>query len=318
MKPNIQEQNFEETFAPVNSGFFLQWMKGLLKPNGKPSQGIDALVASIQSMESDFIGHFEFQNSKCSIVRVVVPRGKLILLTPQRGIMLIKKAKLTQLLEPGQSAFLCGPNEFELLQSAKPYEYIITSVVDNGIFKMAEQGVLGLRPGESKLILNDDIITSTWHRKGILNEEGNSNTVMKRNALLTILLVSVARSGDESEFFAPKVSHVNRPIFDILEKVWRVPEQEWSLSYLGNITGYSPFHVCRVFRNEFSLGFKDYVTECRARRAIQLIGGTDLSLTEICESLRCADTSILRNWIKTTTGLLPSEILEFARKPRNF
>ncbi len=72
---------------------------------------------------------------------------------------------------------------------------------------------------------------------------------------------------------------------------------------------YSQFHFSRLFRSLLQMGFKEYVTDCRIRRAAYLICNEDLSMQKIMEEVAFSSQNALRNSLRNTLGFSRAELI---------
>jgi AraC-like DNA-binding protein len=280
-----------------------------------PVQLLDAndFGSALSDTAGNCIKEFVIKDPRVCWNEIVVPDGTLILVSPTEGVSLVRSQGRTFLLESGVSALIAGPASIDILLSRHSTEFIVTAVNDPGITALAGERTLGIRRSEMRLLLNSDVLSPALYFEQDYATNFENRSFEKRNAMLAILLATSARKPSLSELFALKYSGSPGSMYEVLKEIWKSPELDWNLSRLAQITNYSPFHVSRLFRSEFSIGFKDYVTECRARRAIEAICWTKNSLEEIGDRVGYPQRQMLRGAIKSATGFLPSDVLRFAR-----
>jgi AraC-like DNA-binding protein len=77
-----------------------------------------------------------------------------------------------------------------------------------------------------------------------------------------------------------------------------------SLEQLAQISGFSPFHLIRVFRNATGLAPYEYLTNLRVERAKQLLV-EQRSIAQVAASLGFYDQSHLHRHFKRIVGVTP-------------
>ncbi|MBA4294153.1 hypothetical protein C0431_14420 [bacterium] len=109
--------------------------------------------------------------------------------------------------------------------------------------------------------------------------------------------------------FAPKIPTNIRQFHGLLEEIWQNPNQDWNLVECAHAAHYSQFHFSRLFRSLLQMGFKEYVIECRIRRAAYLICNEDHSMQKIMEEVAFSSQNALRNSLRNTLGFSRAELI---------
>lgn len=91
-------------------------------------------------------------------------------------------------------------------------------------------------------------------------------------------------------------------------------EKPLSLEQIGKLTGISVTHMKRTFKKHHDGGIIDYFILLKIDRAKKLITETELSFTEISDSLGFSSSAYFSRTFKKKTGLTPSEYLRKVNK----
>ncbi|MCM3767804.1 response regulator [Neobacillus niacini] len=80
-----------------------------------------------------------------------------------------------------------------------------------------------------------------------------------------------------------------------------------SLEDAAEYVDISPYYLSKLFKEQFSINFIDYVTQLRVERAKELMKNPDRSLKEICYDVGYKDPNYFSRVFKKITGFSPSE-----------
>ena len=123
------------------------------------------------------------------------------------------------------------------------------------------------------------------------------------DALRAHMLRGPAQPGEASfptaDFSAYRIHHV-------MNGILQHPEREHSVEALAAEAGLTPSHFCRVFKRATGLSPHQYVMKARLDRAQQMLGGTDLSISQIADCLGFGSQSHFTRAFRTFTGQTPS------------
>lgn len=122
-------------------------------------------------------------------------------------------------------------------------------------------------------------------------------------ALRAHMLRGPAAAGDPgfptSDFSAYRIHHV-------MNGVLQRPEAEHSIEALAAEAGLTPSHFCRVFKRATGISPHQYVMKARLERAQQMLGGTELSISQVADSLGFGSQSHFTRAFRAFTGQTPS------------
>jgi AraC-like DNA-binding protein len=88
------------------------------------------------------------------------------------------------------------------------------------------------------------------------------------------------------------------------------PEAHWTLESLGDLVGYSPFHLAHQFRAHTGTSVHRYLTDLRAAAALARIEAGETSLAAVAADLGFAHHSHLTATLRRRLGLTPRMIRE--------
>lgn len=125
--------------------------------------------------------------------------------------------------------------------------------------------------------------------------------------LISQLLTEIGE-GKERIHLADRPHELSTALEKLIVEVRRAPSNSWSLDDAARVTGYSPFHVSRVFRASFGYGFPEFVERVRTEDAVNKILETDKDLEVIAKEAGYRTVNALRSALKSYLGFLPSEL----------
>ncbi len=269
--------------------------------------GLDALL---NAADHNVVIHNKSELGSISKSSHVIPSGVVVLLVPVNGHALIRIGGEIQMLERGVTGLLIGPIHYETLTSGRALEQYVWATSDQNVSSMIDAGVIGLKRGDFKIVRNSDIRCPSSSTPIDTAVEGSSSI---RDVLLATLLVSGAPAANRGTTFCPKVPESLRSIDRLLQEVWDNPGTDWTLTYAAEITGYSHFHFSRLFRSEFDMGFREYVVECRVRKALELICNSSEQFSSIRDRTGFTAAPTFRNCLRSVTGFLLADVIRFVK-----
>ncbi len=102
-----------------------------------------------------------------------------------------------------------------------------------------------------------------------------------------------------AEFSAYRIHHV-------MNGVLEHPEADHSVEALAAEAGLTPSYFCRVFKRATGLSPHQYVLKARLERAQQMLGGSELSISQVADALGFASQSHFTRAFRGFTGQTPS------------
>lgn len=136
--------------------------------------------------------------------------------------------------------------------------------------------------------------------------------------LLHLLFFTLARLSPKGErlLFSeriPRESELCRTILDFFEQS---PLSDYHLQNLALHLGYTPNHLCKVFKSIFHCSFYQYATELRLYRARELLKSTALSIEEIAVQCGFSSSRAFLTAFKKQNRVPPSEYRREAAAPQ--
>jgi transcriptional regulator GlxA family with amidase domain len=90
-------------------------------------------------------------------------------------------------------------------------------------------------------------------------------------------------------------------------------DEKVSLQTLASVAGVSMFHFARAFKQSEGVTPHDYLIRCRVRRTMELLAGTDLSISEVAASVGFSDQSHCVRRFRERVGVCPRVYRRLAR-----
>ncbi|CAM3575185.1 response regulator [Paenibacillus lupini] len=83
--------------------------------------------------------------------------------------------------------------------------------------------------------------------------------------------------------------------------------EDISLEAIGSMVGLSPFYISKMFKDQLGINYIDFLTECRIKKAIKLMGDPERSLKEITYMVGYHDPNYFSKVFKKMCEVSPTE-----------
>lgn len=178
----------------------------------------------------------------------------------------------------------------EILQMVNRYEMATKPVVE------AQQKVFELTFVVSRLLLE----------MGVLADQ---SVVFPQMATYQQLKVQASVCLDDMEKAYNVVKNQLEPdvMIQIKQYIREHAHEDISLEIISERVRLSPFYVSKMFKEQFSTNYIDFLTECRIEKAKQLLGDPDKSLKEITYEIGYNDPNYFSRVFKKMTHLSPTD-----------
>jgi two-component system response regulator YesN len=107
---------------------------------------------------------------------------------------------------------------------------------------------------------------------------------------------------------------INRVIIDAKQFIHENFTNEITLEEVSKSVSISPHYFSRLFKEETSENFIEYLTRVRIQKAKELMKTSNLSIKEICFKIGYADPNYFSHIFKKTEKLTPSEYIKKCNK----
>ncbi len=108
---------------------------------------------------------------------------------------------------------------------------------------------------------------------------------------------------------ADKAESANRVLFEkLLEYIGEHYTEHISLESVAKTFNYSPVYISSVFKSCARINFKYYLDNIRVMKAVELLGMSDMTVTEISRACGFDNIRTFNNVFKKITGKTPSRI----------
>lgn len=138
-----------------------------------------------------------------------------------------------------------------------------------------------------------------------ISNEYQSQNAFKEQMIQSYLRTLLVRLCRYNTTDSPNLDKATQLFYHISEHISDNLSSEITLSSLSKSFSISESHLSRKFKSIFGIGISEYVRYMRMQKAIKLLIGTDLSITEISERCGFNDSNYFSTIFKLTTGISP-------------
>ncbi len=131
-----------------------------------------------------------------------------------------------------------------------------------------------LRERLAALGIPGSLIRKTYHKLIYLSPR-------KLSAILKLLKFFSAYFFETQQDYASLIHGDNPSILSVRRYIKEHPDGDLSLDRLADLSGYSRWHLCRIFQVHTGKKLSDFIQQTRVDRAKYLLQNTDLSITQI-------------------------------------
>ncbi|MEO1455947.1 MAG: AraC family transcriptional regulator [Pseudomonadota bacterium] len=167
-----------------------------------------------------------------------------------------------------------------------------------------------LRPLYNRIIDNRWYLTQALSLWELARSEGAFSALAVEHGFLAL----VARLLSEADIVksrvrlaAPAVGQENKRIGRVCEYIEASINRPLTLAELAGVANLSSYHFCRVFKAAVGMTPQAYVMERRTARAMQLLGQTNQSITEIAVGCGFASSQHFASAFRKRTGMTPRD-----------
>ncbi|ARU39995.1 hypothetical protein CCB80_02125 [Armatimonadetes bacterium Uphvl-Ar1] len=241
-----------------------------------------------------------------------LPNDLHVVIIPVTGTGLVHCHKSTKFLERDCAVIFSGRQNLKLAISTQPFQFLIATTLSSELTSLAHSRLINLLPGQAKLVLCSEVPSPSHHQPQINFK--NDQTAPQKNAFLLNMLTATSPAASTQATFAPKIPPTLRQFHGLLQDIRQNPRQDWNLVECARTAHYSQFHFSRLFRSEFQMGFREFVTECRIRHAANLLCNSGLSTREIMEQTGFNSAFSFRNSLRNCLGFSRAELVQSTKK----
>ncbi len=141
----------------------------------------------------------------------------------------------------------------------------------------------------------------------ILNEP-QPDELFIEETVLCVLRRTIERTYQKARQYREDSSVQRKRIRGILAAINTHFQEDLSLDKLASQFNYSPYYLCRIFRQHTGLTIHQYLTQVRLRTALEWIAGKECHLTEMALRLGFSSHSHFTMAFRKTFGAPPSQI----------
>lgn len=138
------------------------------------------------------------------------------------------------------------------------------------------------------------------------NKQSGSEFILDN--LCSLLGVKILRTLNSNLCLREQLSNniVKKDIYRAIDYLHANFNQDFSLTVLSKIAGFSKYHLIRVFKKETGKTPYNYFIDLKLEKAIELIKMKNYSITDICFMCGFKDHSHFSNVFRKKTGVAPS------------
>lgn len=137
---------------------------------------------------------------------------------------------------------------------------------------------------------DDDLSSNIQRAMSLIEEEA------KKNSLYQAPKEDIAEQIDESSW----VTLVKNTLQEKFA-------QNISMEEVASQVGFSTHYFCRVFKQEFSVNFVDYLSNLRLSKACELLENPQTSVKEVCFQVGYSEPNYFSRVFKKAYGITPSQ-----------
>lgn len=160
----------------------------------------------------------------------------------------------------------------------------------------------------------DDAQAVTLLRRAHGALEAPSSTLARESCLLDALVYLITRHGVDRRRVQP-VGREHRAVGRAQEYLESCPGENVSLERLADVVGLSPFHLCRVFRQQTGLSPHAYQLGVRVKRAKELLA-RGAPPAQVAVETGFFDQAHLTRHFKRIYGVTPGAVAQVDGPPR--
>ncbi|GLX71393.1 response regulator [Paenibacillus glycanilyticus] len=166
--------------------------------------------------------------------------------------------------------------------------------------------------GSSLLHAQQRVLELLWITSRVLNEMG----VETDTPMFSFQAHDYRQLRTESELLLERMrqafaEHHDRIEPDAIQQIKQYiaehSHEDISLEAIGRMVGLSPFYISKMFKDQLGINYIDFLTECRIKKAIKLMGDPERSLKEITYMVGYHDPNYFSKVFKKMCEVSPTE-----------
>lgn len=254
------------------------------------------------------VRHDAFETTRPMRVSLPVYPGGIMLVIEKGGLLLVTPEVRSVAIAP---SILCiNASEFELFSSRGRHDMASITVEthsQNLLIRAATVAEVAMHPKASSLRSTNPAMCEVARVFRQQIESGSPRILPSALALVSMAMVSCAEDSTGHTIVSDPVG-APEGIAALCGSIRFEPQHAWSLKEASRLSGYSAFHLSRLFHQILGLGLPEYVDRIRAERAVGKLLKSEADLETIAQEVGFTSPNALRNAVREYYGWTPHEL----------
>lgn len=254
------------------------------------------------------VRHDSFETTRPMRVTLPPHPGGTMLVIDRGGILLLAAGRRMVAVAP---SILCiTGSDCELFSSRGLHDLASITVEthsNNLLIRAATQAEVAMHPKASSLRSSNAAMAEVAR---VFRRQIESQSPRLLPAALSLITMAMVNCEEDSSGHIIVSDPIGAPegVAALCGSIRFEPQHAWSLKEASRLSGYSAFHLSRLFHQILGLGLPEYVDRIRAERAVAKLLQSDTDLETIAQEVGFTSPNALRNAVREYYGWTPHEL----------
>lgn len=254
------------------------------------------------------VRHDTFETTRPMRVSLPSHPGGVMLVIERGGLLLVTPTRRTIAMAP--SLLGISGSDFELFSSRGLHDLASVTIETHSnslLMRAAALSEVGTHSKASSLRSTNPAMHEVAR---VFRQHVESRSGRLLASALSLVSMAMVSCEEDSNGNTIVSDPVNAPdgIIALCGSIRFEPQHAWSLKEASRLSGYSAFHLSRLFHQILGLGLPEYVDRIRAERAVSKLLNTDTDLESIAQEIGFTSPNALRNAVREYYGWTPHEL----------